>query len=287
MGYLHINNLYKDRTILMFRECYALEKIHGVSTHLTWKPKENQLHFFSSNVDQKEFIEIFDKDIKDKFANLFNTDITVYGEAYGSLQAMANSYGNKLRFVAFDVNINGFWLEVPKAQNVCDKLNIEFVDWVVIPTDIESINFERDRPSTQAKRNGIIEDKIREGVILRPLIEFMTKNGDRLIIKHKRNEFMETKTPREVDDKHLKVLEDAKDIADEWVTEMRLKHVLDKLPPVTISDMKLIITEMIKDIYREAKGEIMEGREVERAIANKTAKLFKNIASIVTPVPGV
>lgn len=276
MGYLHINNLYKDRTILMFRECYALEKIHGVSTHLTWKAKEKQLHYFSSNVEQKDFIEIFDTNIIERFSNLFDTDITVYGEAYGNLQAMSKTYGDELRFVAFDVNINGFWLEVPKAQNVCDKLNIEFVDWVKIPTDIDAINFERDKPSTQAKRNGIVEDKIREGVILRPLIEFITKNGDRLIIKHKRTEFMETKTPREVDENHLRILEDAKEIADEWVTEMRLKHVLDKLPAVTIADMKIIINAMVEDVYREAKGEIIESREVERAIANKTASIFKN-----------
>lgn len=29
MGYLHISNLYKDIDILLFKECYALEKIHG------------------------------------------------------------------------------------------------------------------------------------------------------------------------------------------------------------------------------------------------------------------
>jgi intein/homing endonuclease len=29
MSYLHINNLYKDREILLFKECYAMEKIHG------------------------------------------------------------------------------------------------------------------------------------------------------------------------------------------------------------------------------------------------------------------
>ena len=27
MGYLHIDNLYKNTTILNFKECYALEKI--------------------------------------------------------------------------------------------------------------------------------------------------------------------------------------------------------------------------------------------------------------------
>lgn len=29
MAYAHIDNLYKDQTILLFRECFALEKIHG------------------------------------------------------------------------------------------------------------------------------------------------------------------------------------------------------------------------------------------------------------------
>lgn len=28
MGYLHIDNLYKAQEILLFRTCYALEKIH-------------------------------------------------------------------------------------------------------------------------------------------------------------------------------------------------------------------------------------------------------------------
>lgn len=29
MSYLHIPNLYKDQTILMFKEVFAMEKIHG------------------------------------------------------------------------------------------------------------------------------------------------------------------------------------------------------------------------------------------------------------------
>ena len=39
MGYRHIENLYRPRaqTILLFRECYALEKIHGTSAHVAWR----------------------------------------------------------------------------------------------------------------------------------------------------------------------------------------------------------------------------------------------------------
>jgi hypothetical protein len=34
MGYAHINNLYKDQEILIFKHVWALEKIHGTSAHI-------------------------------------------------------------------------------------------------------------------------------------------------------------------------------------------------------------------------------------------------------------
>ena len=34
MGYMHINNLYKDQTLMMFKEVFCLEKVHGSSSHL-------------------------------------------------------------------------------------------------------------------------------------------------------------------------------------------------------------------------------------------------------------
>ena len=36
MGYMHIDNLYKNVTIMLFKEAYVLEKIHGTSAHITW-----------------------------------------------------------------------------------------------------------------------------------------------------------------------------------------------------------------------------------------------------------
>lgn len=45
MGYLHIDNLYKNRDILLFRECWALEKVHGTSAHYADGPSaERQLN---------------------------------------------------------------------------------------------------------------------------------------------------------------------------------------------------------------------------------------------------
>lgn len=279
MGYLHIDNLYKDQTILIFKECYALEKIHGTSAHLSWNCKEKKVKYFSGGESHERFVKIFDNDfLINKFSELFiDSNAVVYGEAYGGKQqGMSNTYGKELKFVAFDVSVNNLWLEVPKAENVCNALNIEFVEYVKVPTVLEALNAERDKPSTQAKRNGIADDKIREGVVLRPLIEFIMKNGSRVIAKHKRDEFKETKTPREVSPEQFKILEDAKAIAEEWVTEMRLKHVLDKLPQgINVESTKLVIEAMVEDVYREAKGEIVESKDVTKFIGSRAAQLFK------------
>jgi len=71
--------------------------------------------------------------------------------------------------------------------------------------------------------------------------------------------FCETKTKRVVSAEDLKVLSDAKEIAEEWVTNMRLEHVLQKFDAdVGMESMGDIIKAMIEDVYREAKDEIVE-----------------------------
>jgi hypothetical protein len=279
MGYLHIDNLYKNQTILMFKECYAMEKIHGSSAHISWNIKEQSINYFAGGEKHDKFISLFDAEfLKQKFIELFPDSIVViFGEVYGGkCQGMKETYGNELKFIGFDVKIDDYWLSVPKAEEVCKSLNIEFVSYVKVSTDIESLNAERDKDSVQAIRNGCGEGKKKEGIVLRPLIEFRTNNGGRVISKHKRDNFRETKTPREVNAEEFKIMEDAKLIAEEWVTEMRLNHVLDKLPQdINIDSMKVVIDAMVEDVYREGKDEIVENKNVAKFIGNRTAMLFK------------
>jgi len=279
MGYLHIDNLYKNQAILMFKECYALEKIHGTSAHVSWDHKRKKVGFFAGGERHERFVGIFDEANLEKVfsENFLDSDAVVYGEAYGGkCQGMSATYGMELKFVAFDVMVGPHWLNVPAAESVVQKLGLEFVDYRKISTDLEMIDHERDKWSTQAERNGVGTGKLREGVVLRPLIELTMNNGARLIAKHKRDEFKETKTPRTVDPEAFKVLTEANAIADEWVTEMRLSHVLDKLPKdIGMESTRLVINAMIEDVYREAKGEIVESKEVSKAISNKAVAMFK------------
>jgi len=278
MGYLHIDNLYKDQTILLFKECYAMEKIHGTSAHIGWKFEEDKINYFTGE-NHKLFLSLFDENhLRACFEAIFpDQDAVIFGEHYaGKCQGMSHTYGKVSKFIGFDVKVGHVWLNVPNAEDVCQQFGIEFVHYTKILVDLKNLEIERDEPSVQAVRNGITEPKKREGIVLRPLIEMRTNNGERVICKYKPDEEMETKTKREVNPEQLKVLSDAKEIAEEWVTNLRLEHVLQKFPAdVSMEAMGDIIKAMIEDVYREGRDEIVESTAVGKAIGGVTVKLFK------------
>ena len=290
MGYAHIENLYRPeaQTILLFKKCYALEKIHGTSAHIQWS--EGSLSFFSGGEKHERFCELFDHEaLKAAFLRRGNSKAVVYGEAYGGKQqGMSKVYGPKLRFVAFDVQVGDVWLSVPNAAEVAGTLGLAFVPYSLVDTDIQTLDAERDKPSEQSIRNGILDGVVydnckREGVVLRPPMEVRTNNGSRICAKHKRAEFQERKTPQPVDASKLEVLTKATAIAEEWVTDMRMAHVLDKLGnPVGLEATPSVIKAMIEDVTREASGEILDSKEARRAIGARAAWLFK---AAVTKLP--
>jgi len=142
--------------------------------------------------------------------------------------------------------------------------------------NLDNLMKYRDMPSVQAIRNGCGDDKKREGIVCRPLVEMRLNNDDRVICKYKPDEQMENKTKREVSPEQLQVLEDAKAIAEEWVVPLRLEHVLQKFPAdVNMESMGDIIKAMIEDVYREGRDEIVESKAVEKAIGKMTVQLFK------------
>jgi len=282
MAYLHIDNLYKNQQILMQKECYAMEKLHGTSAHISYKTDKN-IGLFAGGSDHKTFCTLFDEEgLKSRFKAMAlppNKSVHVYGEAYGGkLQGMRETYGDNLKFGVFEVKIADLWLNVPKAEAFAKELGLEFVHYKRIPCTLEAIDAERDADSVQAIRNGKGEGHMREGIVLRPLEEITLNNGERVIAKHKRDEFRETSTPRKViSPEKIKMIEDAKAIANEWVTHERLMHVLNRGElEAKIENTGKVIGLMIEDVMREAKGEIKESPDANKQIGRLTALMFKD-----------
>lgn len=283
MGYMHINNLYKTQDILLFKMCYAMEKVHGTSAHVSWRPGV-PLYFFAGGCKQDTFEALFDRDVLSaafsvKFAGTPVQTVGVYGEAYGGkMQAMSKTYGPDLKFIAFEVQIDGYFLRVPRAKDVAEALGFEFVPFCVIPCTEEAIDAERDKPSEVSVRRGIAGPMPREGVVLRPLEEMIQNNGERVIAKHKGAAFAEqAHPPKVIDPSKREILANAEKIAEEWVTPMRLMHVVGQYNlTLGVKDTGVIIKAMVEDVEREAKGEIMESKEARRAIGARAAWLYKD-----------
>jgi hypothetical protein len=285
MGYLHINNLYKDQRVLLFKEVYALEKVHGTSAHVSWHAGD--LKFFSGGEKHESFKALFDEEaLRAKFAEKFGeATVFVYGEAYGGKQqGMKLTYGDKLRFVVFDVKIGDRFVDVPVAEEIAKYLGLDFIPYTRVQAVVHWLDAIRDAPSQVAADNGCLDSTdrfgfcppIREGVVLRPLHECTFSDGGRVIAKHKRPEFSERMTVVPVDAEKRKLMEDAQAVADEWVTEMRLTHVLDKLGnPAEMSATGRVIEAMVEDVVREAEGEIADTPAVRKAVGSAAARMFK------------
>lgn len=286
MGYEHIDNLYKPeirKRIFMFRDIYAMEKIHGTSAHIKFEKMTaahdaDVISLFPGGVSMDSFRAAFDESVlKQKFIEIGRDEVTVYGEAYGgSCQKMGKVYGPAIKFVAFEVEINDVRLSVPDAEAVVRSLGLEFVSYTLLENfTIEMLDAEMKKDSVQAVRNGMGEGHLREGIVLRPVIELKMNDGKYLKAKHKNVEFQETATPRKIDTDKVQLIADAEKAAQEFVTEMRLTHVLDKFPGADVTKTGEIIKAMVEDVYREAAGEVVESPELSRAISKRTAVMFK------------
>ena len=277
MAYQHIDNLYKNQDILLFTECYAMEKIHGTSAHISYN--NNEVRFFAGGGNYDNFVALFNiEDLKKRFDEVIigNETVIVYGESYGGKQqGMSAVYGKEGKFVAFEVKIGDAWLNVPKAAQIVLGLGLEFVYYNRISTNMSAIDAERDALSVQAKRNGTGEHP-REGIVLRPIEEVIKNNGNRIIAKHKTDAYSEIKTPREVSPEKLRVIEEARAIADEWVTPMRLEHIISGNGlELSMENIGKVIPLMIEDIIREAEGEIVDSSDARKEIGRQTALLIK------------
>jgi hypothetical protein len=297
MSYMHIENLYRPegQHVLLFREVYAMEKVHGTSAHVSWN--DGAVGFFAGGAKHATFSSIFDQDLADRFKAIGQPKVMVFGEAYGgSQQKMKTVYGAEMRFIAFEVKIETEtgpnWLSVPQAADVVEKLGLEFVPFVRVPADVPALDAQRDAPSEVAKRRGMGDNHPREGIVIRPLIEVRMNNGERVIAKHKGEAFSEVANPRPVvDPEKLVVLLAAEAIATEWVTSMRLDHVCDALaeagtPVGEMSHTPIVIRAMIADVKRESTGEVVWSVDAEKAIGSATAKMWKaRVSRVVVSVP--
>jgi hypothetical protein len=172
------------------------------------------------------------------------------------------------------VDLHSF-LSFDNVITLGERLGLYVVESAIVDATVEVLNEWRDKPSALSIHRGITTGFIREGIVIHPLKEFTLSNGDRVIAKHKGESFKETATNREITPEKQQALTDAIAVANEWVTPMRLTHVLDKFQNAQIEDTGKIIIAMTEDVEKESKGEIIWNQDTKKEIGKATSKLFR------------
>ena len=284
MGYLHIDNLQRRLDLYAEyrgRDMYALEKIDGTSASISLargastlelSPGCGSLHTFKAWVGLRPSILPVLQELLEQNPDAHT--VTLFGEIYGGkIQKMRESYGEAQRFIGFDVRMDeDRWLSVPECADVCQRADVPMVAWEIVPFTVEELDRVRYKDSTLALQMGC-GAKMREGIVVRPIAEEV-RRGRRVIFKFKRPEFSERSSCMDTT-LLTQVLTNAATIVDEWVTPMRLAHVLDKLPTVGIEQTSEVVGAMVEDVRREAGDEIVWAPDLERCIAAHTVKLYK------------
>ena len=182
--------IYKDRhveALANYPVWTVTEKLDGANTRLHWNGTEVRVgsrRTWQHQANIVDAIEAAHPHLEAMFEQNFegdDVDVTVYGEAIGAGVQKGGAYGDKIRFVAFDVTVGGRYLKNRDARDVVWQLGLDFVEArgrLVSVTDVwAEMSGGGDLPySTYRERQP-------EGYVLRTVPEMYKANGDRIMVK--------------------------------------------------------------------------------------------------------
>jgi RNA ligase (TIGR02306 family) len=176
----------------------ATEKIHGTNCRLgyVWENDEEQPTFMAGSrtlrrrqpadpdlmVANTYWFPHTLTSVKNLLADLQRQDykqVVLYGEVYGQ-GIQSYTYGaKKLSFRAFDLLLNGRYVDHDVFSTLCDRHQVERVPLVYEGAfSLEVIKGLSDGDSLVGGAHG------REGVVVKPIVERFTLQGGRLILKY-------------------------------------------------------------------------------------------------------
>ena len=162
------------------------EKVDGTNIRVMWNGERVT---FGGRTDNAQLptglltrlLELFPAEtMKEVFSE---NQIILYGEGYGNKIQAGGKYKSSEDFVLFDVLFNGKWSDRELVEANAKSLEIDVVPIIGVGNLLEAV---------EKVRNGITStwgDFIAEGIVARPAVELLTRDGHRVITKIKHRDF--------------------------------------------------------------------------------------------------
>jgi hypothetical protein len=163
------------------------EKVDGTNIRVMWDGEKVRIGGRTDDAQIPTFL--YDRLIELFPPEKFADPMCLYGEGYGAkIQKGGGNYKvDGVDFVLFDIKVGPWWLRWDDVNDIASKMNVP-----VVPLHgcggIDT--------ATQLVREGFESawgDFRAEGLVLRPAVDLVQRNGKRIIAKIKTKDFKETK----------------------------------------------------------------------------------------------
>lgn len=163
------------------------EKVDGTNIRVMWDGHSIKFggKTDNANIPSKLFNslnEMFDCSV---LKQLNSTDVCLYGEGYGAgIQKGGGNYRQDNNLVLFDVKIGDWWLKREDVEDIAKDLKIDVVPIIGQGTLYEGINLVKSGLKSQWG------DFIAEGVVAKPAVELLARDGSRVVAKIKHKDYL-------------------------------------------------------------------------------------------------
>ena len=111
------------------------------------------------------------------------TEVILFGEGYGEKIQSGGAYRNGQDFILFDVMIDGKYQQREDVEDIAKYFGIDTVPIIFEGTLQEAIDYVKTKPKSK------IGTADSEGLVGRPKVELLDRNGERVITKIKVRDF--------------------------------------------------------------------------------------------------
>jgi len=189
--YITITKLMSVKWYIKSLGWRALFNINNIIKRYRNYPKKENIYAYPLEYPRvKEMLEMVSRNTK-------ATSIVLYGEIFGDVQDL--KYGRKsgeYDYVAFDIKVNGTYLNYDEFVDMCSRFNIPYVPLI----KNELWKNIKDKLKTYVSGNTLIKDRegnevnqMREGIVIKPLIERNNSKVGRVILKYIGDEYLTRK----------------------------------------------------------------------------------------------
>lgn len=172
-----LDGVWRSDELQYLKDCEWIwtEKVDGTNIQIRWDGHRVEFggRTERANIPQPlmDYLETtFGGEVNEEiFEQLFGeTEVVLFGEGYGPKIQSGGGYRKDVSFILFDVKIGNFWLLRDKVEEIAKQLNIDAVP-----------------------QNNGGSGCYMEGLVGTPTVGLLRRNGERIQVKIKWNDFKE------------------------------------------------------------------------------------------------